>query len=106
MVDLPPYTTPRWVKIVGIIALVLVLLVGILLLAGVGGGHGPGRHMPSGGAGGHTPPSSGHANTGGVGAPAGADDAARTVEVTALDTMTFEPSRSNLSAGETVRFVR
>jgi hypothetical protein len=58
MADLPPYRTPRWVKIVGIIALVLVLLVGILLLTGVGGPHGPGRHMPSGGAGGHTPPSS------------------------------------------------
>ncbi len=58
MTDPPPYRTPRWVKIVGIIALVLVVLVGILLLAGIGGEHGPGRHMPSGGAGGHTPPAS------------------------------------------------
>ena len=53
MADLPPYSTPRWVKIVGIIALVLVLLVGIMLLTGVGGDHGPGRHIPSGG---HTRP--------------------------------------------------
>ena len=58
MADLPPYSTPRWVKIVGIIALVLVLLVGIMLLTGVRGDHGPGRHMPSGGAGGHTQTSS------------------------------------------------
>jgi hypothetical protein len=56
MTGLPPYRTPRWVKIVGIVALVLVLLVGILLLTGVGGPHGPGRHLPSGGAGGHTLP--------------------------------------------------
>jgi hypothetical protein len=38
------YNTPLWVKIFGIIALVLVLLVGIMLLSG--GEHGPGRHMP------------------------------------------------------------
>ncbi len=72
MADLPPYpdsngdtgvgpnrgsttSTPLWVKVFGIIALVVVLLFVILLLAG-GGNHGPGRHIPSGGAGGHTPP--------------------------------------------------
>jgi hypothetical protein len=33
--------TPRWVKISGIIAVVVVLLVGAMLLTG----HGPGRHM-------------------------------------------------------------
>jgi hypothetical protein len=48
--------TPRWVKVFGIIALVLVLLFVALLLTGRGGGHGPGRHAPSGDAGGHTPP--------------------------------------------------
>jgi hypothetical protein len=50
--------TPRWVKVFGITALVLILLVVVIMATGVGGGHGPGRHMPSGGAGGHTPPSS------------------------------------------------
>ena len=72
MSDLPPYPdtgddtgmgldggsttgTPRWVKVFGIIALVVVLLVAIMLLTG-GGGHGPGRH--TGDAGGNTPPSS------------------------------------------------
>jgi hypothetical protein len=44
--------TPRWVKVFGIIALVLVLLFVISLLAGVR--HGPGLHTPSGDAGGST----------------------------------------------------
>ncbi len=56
MADRPHYSTPRWVKILGIIVIVLVLLVGTLMLAGVGGDHGPGRHRPSGDPGGHTLP--------------------------------------------------
>jgi hypothetical protein len=44
---------PRWVKVFGIIIIVLVLLFVISLLAGVQ--HGPGMHTPSGDAGGHTP---------------------------------------------------
>jgi hypothetical protein len=44
------------VKVSGIVVLVLVLLVVVLMVAGVGGPHGPGRHLPSGGAGGQTPP--------------------------------------------------
>lgn len=48
MSDLPPYSTPRWVKVSAIIVLVLVLLVGIVIFTGVGGAHGPGRHAPSG----------------------------------------------------------
>ncbi len=56
MADLPPYRTPRWVKIIGIVALVLVLLVGIMLVTGLGGPHGPSRHLRSGGAGVYTPP--------------------------------------------------
>jgi len=75
MADLPPYPdtgddtgvgphrgttavypgTPRWVKVFGIIALVLVLLVVVMIFTG-GGSHGPGRHLPSGGADGHAPP--------------------------------------------------
>jgi hypothetical protein len=47
--------TPRWVKVFGISLVVVVLLVIIVMIA-VGGGHGPGRHIPSGGAGGHTAP--------------------------------------------------
>jgi hypothetical protein len=37
---------PRWVKVFGIIALVLVVLVVVMLL--VGGNHGPGRHVGNG----------------------------------------------------------
>ena len=37
--------TPRWVKVSGIIAIVLVLMVVIMLLSG----HGPGRHTSSAG---------------------------------------------------------
>jgi hypothetical protein len=54
-----PPSRPRWLRVSGIIALVLVLLVGVMLLAGhgpgrhLGGGHGPDRHTQP--AGGHTP---------------------------------------------------
>ena len=55
--DRPPYPgTPRWVKVFGIIGIVLVLLVVIIMFAGVGGEHGPGRHVPSGAPSGHAPP--------------------------------------------------
>ncbi|MDP9203705.1 MAG: hypothetical protein M3P26_17515 [Gemmatimonadota bacterium] len=51
-------STPRWVKVFGIIAIVVALLFVILLLAG-GGRHGPGRHrLSDGGPGGQTPPAS------------------------------------------------
>ena len=48
----PTPGTPRWVKVSGIIALVLVLVFLVLLLTG---NHGPGRHS-SGVVGGHAPP--------------------------------------------------
>ncbi|MCM3444163.1 hypothetical protein AB3Z07_26955 (plasmid) [Metabacillus halosaccharovorans] len=44
--DRPP-STPRWVKISGIIAIIIILLVVILMFIG-GGNHGPGRHLPGG----------------------------------------------------------
>jgi hypothetical protein len=57
MADPPPYPgTPRWVKVFGIILLVVVLLIVILLFTRGPGGHGPGRHISSGATGGHTPP--------------------------------------------------
>jgi ABC-type transporter Mla subunit MlaD len=44
--DSEPRTTRRWVKVVGLVALVMVLLVVVMLLiGGGGGGHGPGRHL-------------------------------------------------------------
>jgi hypothetical protein len=55
MTDVPPYPgTPRWVKIFGIIALVLVLLVVIMIF--LGDNHGPRRHILSGDIGGHARP--------------------------------------------------
>ena len=61
-------STPRWVKVFGIIALLLLVLVVVMLVAG-GGNHGPGRHSGSDGNGqavpsgepGHKPPPGGHA---------------------------------------------
>jgi hypothetical protein len=37
---------PRWVKVSGVVVLVVVLALAVVLLTGAGG-HGPGRHMPS-----------------------------------------------------------
>jgi len=54
--DRPP-STPRWVKVFGIIVIVVVLLVVAVMFIG-GGEHGPSRHTPSGDAGGQVPPSS------------------------------------------------
>lgn len=42
--------TPRWVKVFGIIAIVLILLLVILQLTGIGGDHGPGQHTVPGGS--------------------------------------------------------
>ncbi len=51
-------STPRWAKAFGIIVIVVVLLFVVLQVTGIGGRHGPGRHIPTGGAGGYTLPSS------------------------------------------------
>src|SRR5262245_27364302 len=99
----PPYRTPRWVKVFGIIVISLVLLAGVVLaVATVLGLHKPGG--PLGHGFGHNPPANGQSNTNGVGGPAKANEADRTVEINTLDTMTFEPSQINVSAGETVTF--
>ena len=47
--------TPRWVKVFGLIALILIVILGILHF---GGGHGPGSHLASGETGGATMPTS------------------------------------------------
>ena len=57
MANRPPYPgTPRWVKVFGIILIIVVLLVVARVF--IGGEHGPGRHTPSGDAGGQVPLSS------------------------------------------------
>lgn len=39
---------PRWVKVIGIIGLLVVLLAVVMMFAVGGGEHGPGRHAPGG----------------------------------------------------------
>ena len=51
MANRPPYPgTPRWVKVFGIIVIVVILLVAAVMFVN-GGEHGPGRHTQSGDAG-------------------------------------------------------
>jgi ABC-type transporter Mla subunit MlaD len=56
-------TTPRWVKVFAVVALVAVLLLVVLLVVG-GGEHGPtrhtGNHAESGALNGHTAPAGAH----------------------------------------------
>ena len=96
---------PRWVKVFVIIAIVLAVVVVVGLLTGQlgpGGPHGPGRHL--GGRSDTTPiPNQQNGGNGGIGGPADASAAARTVQVTTLDSMTFEPAAFTVSAGETSR---
>jgi hypothetical protein len=49
MAEPPAYPgTPRWVKISALVAGIAVLLIAVVLLTGIGGPHGPGRHLPGG----------------------------------------------------------
>jgi hypothetical protein len=58
MAELPAYPgTPRWVKVSAAVIGILVLTVLAMIVAGVGGPHGPGRHYQSDDAGGGAPPS-------------------------------------------------
>lgn len=95
---------PGWVKVFVIIAAVLIVVFIIGLFTGnlgPGGRHGPGRHM---GNRGDSSPSSDQ-NPGGIGGPADADEAVRSIEVIALDSKAFEPARISVSEGETITFV-
>ena len=42
-----PTGIPRWVKVFGVMAVILVLLVVVVIFTGIGGPHGPGRHLRS-----------------------------------------------------------
>ncbi len=110
MADRVPYRdtatdpgTPRWVKALGIAAILVILLVVLVMLIG-GGEHGPGRHAASRDAGGQTPPATAPVTARGVGGPAEPSEAARAIDVTALDTLAFEPTSVEVSAGEVVTF--
>ncbi len=51
-----PPRTPHWVKVIGIIAVILILLIFIAFVTGLGGSHGPGRHILSSGTNGYYTP--------------------------------------------------
>jgi uncharacterized cupredoxin-like copper-binding protein len=84
---------PRWVKVFVAIGIVLAVLLLLMLTGVLGEGHSPRRHF--GGAQTSNDP----------GTRADADAATRTLEVTALDTLVFEPATIRVGAGETVTFV-
>ena len=42
-----PPPTPRWVKVFAVVVLALALLVVIVMATGIGGQHGPARHLPA-----------------------------------------------------------
>lgn len=47
MADVPPYPgAPRWVKVFGLIAVVVITLFVVLMFARGPGGHGPHLHRP------------------------------------------------------------
>lgn len=50
MAELPTYPgLPRWVKVSGIISGVLIALAVIVMITGLGGPHGPARHLSTAG---------------------------------------------------------
>jgi len=51
-----PPSAPRWVKVSAIIVIILILLFAVLQLAGIGGSHGPDRHIPPSEPGGYIIP--------------------------------------------------
>ncbi len=80
-------TTPIRSRALGVIAVVA------LALASCGGGEAGESHEDHGG------------DTASFGEPAEASTADRTVEVTALDSLEFEPGEVDVEAGETITFV-
>ena len=83
-----PHGTPRWVKVFGIILILLILGFVILKLAGVGGDHGPDRHTSS-------------EDRGGL---AVSKEVVSAVEVMAPGPEPFGSSRADVFVGQTVAF--
>lgn len=95
--------TPRWVKAAGIVLLVLVLLAIGLVALGIGGDHGPGRHLRS--TSGEPPADLGHATAGGDhGEASPVAEGALEIEVTA-DGLAFQPAEITVAAGTDVAIV-
>lgn len=47
MPDSSDYRTPRWVKVFALVVAGLALAFLVVMLLGIGGPHGPGRHLPA-----------------------------------------------------------
>jgi uncharacterized cupredoxin-like copper-binding protein len=82
-------------------AIVIAIVVVVIVIVVSGGQHGPGMHTGEGGP--TAAPSSPAAA--GAGGPASSVEASRTIELTARDSMAFEPASIHVSAGEVVTFV-
>jgi len=111
MIDSPPDPavrrgpgTPGWVKATGIAAIIVGALAIVVMVIG-GGDHGPGRHAASAGTDRQTEISDSSSTAGALGGQAEADETTRSIAVKTLDSMAFEPSSVDVSAGETVTFV-
>jgi uncharacterized cupredoxin-like copper-binding protein len=83
--------------------LILVLIVGLISGKAGPGMHGGCRHVGCPKA--ASSPKGAQLVSRGIGGPADASAATRTIEVTALDTLSFEPARITVSTGEVVTFV-
>ncbi|MBA2719770.1 MAG: hypothetical protein H0U52_11110 [Chloroflexi bacterium] len=92
--------TPRWVKGLGI-GIVAVLLLVVIVMVLNGGQHGPGMHTGMSDATGRPCSAAGR----GTGDPAVADQAARSIDIIANDSLTVAPYSVSVAAGETVTFV-
>jgi uncharacterized cupredoxin-like copper-binding protein len=84
----------RWLLLGGAAVLAVLVVAIVVVMAG-------GHRAPPGA---HGTPAPTDSVAGGIGAPADAQEADRIVEITALDTMAFEPAAIELAAGETVTF--
>ncbi len=100
-----PTGTPRWVKLFGIVALVLILLFVVIQLSGRGGDHGPGNHVPSGAAADDTLASEGYEHSTAAGSSTGADDLVHALRVTAFETTTLKPGRIGMAQGAMITSV-
>jgi uncharacterized cupredoxin-like copper-binding protein len=98
-----PPGTPRWVKALGLI-LVAAVAIAIAVMLIRGGQHGPGMHSGSAPTT-ALPSSTAAAGDRAVGGPADPSQAGRTIAVTTLDTMAFDPASVSVGSGEVVTFV-
>lgn len=105
MAETPPSpatrpSTPRWVMGLALAFLIAILVVVIVMVVS-GGQHGPGMHTGMGNP--TAAPTAAPAS--GVGGPASSAEASRTIEVTTLDSMAFQPASIHVSAAEVITFV-